>query len=280
MGTIVQDMPPINPGSQPRWDRCERADRFAQYRELRTQRISERQIAKGLNVPRTTLQAWRPWRDTLDICPHVAAFFQSGPGLAFLHRLVLAFHLAGVEVGACGIRIACLFLNLSGLDRFVAASYGAQQRVNAQVEHAMVDSRQSETARLATDMPDKERTVTQDDTFPGGLCLMTMDPESNCILVEQAAHARDQTTWNACMEPALVQRNCRVIQSTSDEASGLLAYRAFSGGAPRTGRIPCAARVGHSGLGSHGDERAGGAQNRQRSHRAARTATKPSGTHR
>jgi hypothetical protein len=149
MGTVVQDMPQINPGSQPRWDRFERADLFEQYREWRTQGVSERQAAKALHVPRTTLQAWRQWHDSLDICPHVAEFFQSGPGLAFLHRLVMAFHLACVEVGACGIRIVCLFLNLTGLDRFVAASYGAQQRLNSQVEHAIVDYRQRETAHRA-----------------------------------------------------------------------------------------------------------------------------------
>ena len=224
MGTVVQDRPQINPGSQPRWDRFERADLFEQYRELRTQGVSERQAAKALHAPRTTLQAWRQWHDTLAICPHVAEFFQSGPGLAFLHRLVIAFHLACVEVGACGIRIVCLFLNLTGLDRFVAASYGAQQRVNAQVEHAMVDYHQSETARLAKDMPEKEITVTQDETFTGGLCLITMDPESNFIILEQAAQAREQTTWHALLEPARARLNCRVIQSTSDEASGLLAY--------------------------------------------------------
>ena len=92
MGTVIQDMPQINHSSQPRWDRFERADLFEQYRELRTQGISERQAAKELKVPRTTLQAWRRWHDTLDMCPHVADFFQSGPGLAFLHRLVIAFH--------------------------------------------------------------------------------------------------------------------------------------------------------------------------------------------
>src|SRR5215831_3886662 len=127
-----------NHHSQPRWDRFERADLFEQYRALRTQGISERQAAKELKVPRTTLQAWRMWHDTLDSCPCVAAFFQSGPGLAFLHRLVIAFHLVCVEVGACGIRLVCLFLHLTGLDRCVAASYGAQQQVNVQVEHAMV----------------------------------------------------------------------------------------------------------------------------------------------
>jgi hypothetical protein len=129
-----------------------------------------------------------------------------------------------VEVGACGIRLVCLFLNLTGLDRFVAASYGAQQQVNVQVEHAMVTYGQDETARLAKDMPQKDVTVTQDETFTGGLCLITMDPESNFIMLEQLAQARDQATWNEWMAPALAQLNCRVIQSTSDEAPGLLAY--------------------------------------------------------
>ena len=224
MGTVIQDLPHINYRSQPRWDRFERADRFAQYRELRTQGISERQAAKELKVPRTTLQAWRIWHDRLDICAHVAEFFQSGPGLAFLHRLVIAFHLVCVEVGACGIRLVCLFLHLTGLDRFVAASYGAQQQVNVQIEQAIVVYHQDETARLAKDMPRKDLTVTQDETFTGGLCLITMDPESNFLIVEQLAQARDHVSWHACMAPALAQLNCRVIQSTSDEAPGLLAY--------------------------------------------------------
>ena len=155
MGTVIQDMPPINLGSQPRWDRFERADLFEQYRELRIQGLSEREVAKKLNVPRTTLPAWRVWHDSLDICPHVAEFFQSGPGLAFLHRLVIAFHMVCVEVGACGIRLVCLFLHLTGLDRFVAASYGAQQQVNIQIEQAIVDYDQTETPRWATDMPQK-----------------------------------------------------------------------------------------------------------------------------
>jgi len=217
-------MPQINPGSQPRWDRFERADLFEQYRELLTQGLSERQAAKELKVPRTTLQAWRVWHDSLDICPHVAEFFQSGPGLAFLHRLVIAFHMACVEVGACGIRLVCLFLHLTGLDRFVAASYGAQQQVNVQIEQAIVDYDQTETPRLAKDMPPKDLSVTQDETFTGGLCLITMDPESNFIILEQPAQARDQVSWNEWMAPALAQFNCRVIQSTSDEAPGLLAY--------------------------------------------------------
>jgi hypothetical protein len=206
------------------WDRFERAALFEHYLDLQAQGVSQRQAAKQLQVPRTTLQAWQSWHDTLDICPHVAQFFQSGPGLAFLHRLVFALHLVCVEVGACGIRLVCLLLNLTSLDRFVAASYGAQQHVNLQVEQAIVDYRQSETPRLAKAMPRKTITVTQDETFTGGLCLAASDPVRNFIILEQLAQARDQETWNALMAPALAQLNCEVIQSTSDEAPGILAY--------------------------------------------------------
>jgi hypothetical protein len=205
------------------WDRFERADLFKQYLDLQAQGVSQRQAAKQLQVPRSTLQAWHSWHETLDICPHVAQFFQSGPGLAFLHRLVLALLLVWVEVGACSIRLVCLLLHLTGLDRFVAASYGAQQQVNRQVEQAIVDYRQVETPRLARDMPRKAITVTQDETFTGGLCLVAAEPVSNFIILEQLAQARDQDTWNELMAPALAQLNCEVIQSTSDEAPGILA---------------------------------------------------------
>jgi hypothetical protein len=206
------------------WDRFERADLCEHYLAWQAQGVSQRQAAQQLQVPRTTLQAWQSWHDTLDICPHVARFFQSGPGLAFLHRLVLAVHLLCVEVGACGIRLVCLLLNLTGLDRFVAASYGAQQQVNVEVEQAIVAYQHTETPRLAKAMPRKVITMTQDETFTGGLCLVASDPVSNFIILAQLAQSRDQATWQALMAPALARLNCEVMQSTSDEAPGLVAY--------------------------------------------------------
>lgn len=53
---------------------------------------------------------------------------------------------------------------------------------------------------------------------------MGIEPVSNCIILEQLAQARDQTAWNDLMAPALQELNVRVIQSTSDEGTGLLAY--------------------------------------------------------
>jgi hypothetical protein len=59
VATVIQDPQPRTPQGQPRWDRFERADLFEQYRQWRTQGVSERQAAKALQVPHTTLQAWR-----------------------------------------------------------------------------------------------------------------------------------------------------------------------------------------------------------------------------
>ena len=201
------------------------------YSNLSTQGLSQRQAAKVLDVPRSTLQAWRAYHDRLDACPAVVTFFQSVPGLAFLHQLVLALHLVCVEVGACGIRLVCLFLKLTGLNQFVGASYGTQHQVNRHVEEVIVAYRQEESTHLAQEMSPKEMTMTLDETWTGGLCLVGMDPESNYIVLEHAAPARAQDTWHALMAPALAGLNCKVIQATSDEAPGLLAYVAHHLGA-------------------------------------------------
>jgi len=224
VGTVIQFKQRRNADLPPRWDRTQRAEIFDQYRDLQAQGFSLRQAAKALEVPRSTLQAWRAYQESLDEHPAVVAFFHSCPGLAFLHRLVLGIHLVCTEVGACGIRLVCLLLQLTGLDRFVGASYGTQQQVNRQVEEAIVAYRHEESALLARDMPTKAITVAKDETFTGGLCLVAMEPKSNYILLEQAAQGRDQDTWNALMEQALSGLHCQVIQSTSDEAPGLLAY--------------------------------------------------------
>ena len=99
------------------------------------------------------------------------------------------------------------------------------------MEEAIVAYRHEESARLAKDMPTKDLTLAQDETFTGGLCLVAMDPKSNYIILEQAAPARDHDTWHALMEQALSGLKCHIIQSTSDEAPALLAYVAHHLGA-------------------------------------------------
>jgi hypothetical protein len=102
------------------------------------------------------------------------------------------------------------------------------------VEEAIVAYRHEESTRWAKAMPPKAITLAKDETFTGGLCLVAIEPKSNDILLEQAALGRDQDTWHALMAQALAGLNCQVIQSTSDEAPGLLAYVAHHLGAPHS----------------------------------------------
>ena len=62
MATIIQDEQRGNEERHQRWARLERADLFAQYGDLHAQGVSQRQAAKMLDVPRSTLQAWRMYR--------------------------------------------------------------------------------------------------------------------------------------------------------------------------------------------------------------------------
>jgi hypothetical protein len=174
VGTVLHDDPCGNAYRQQRWERSQRAERLTHYGALTAQGMSQRQAAKVLDVPRSTLQAWRASQERLDESPAVVAFFHSVPGLAFLHRLVLALHLVCVEIGACGIRLVCLVLQLTGLNTVVGASYGTQQQVNRRVEEAIVAYRHEESQRLAREMPTRDITLTQDATFTGGLCLVGM----------------------------------------------------------------------------------------------------------
>jgi hypothetical protein len=81
------------------------------------------------------------------------------------------------------------------------------------VEEAIVAYRREESERLAHEMPPKDITLTQDETFTGGLCLVGMEPVSNYILLEQAAVARDQDTWQELMEQALAGRRKAISAS-------------------------------------------------------------------
>ena len=96
MRTLIDDKQRGHAEHHPRWARTQRAALLDQYRALQAEGISQRQAAKVLHIPRTTLQAWHVWQERLDACPQVMAFFESSPGLAFLHRLVMALHVVFV----------------------------------------------------------------------------------------------------------------------------------------------------------------------------------------
>jgi hypothetical protein len=133
----------------------------------------------------------------------------------------MAAHVVIPLLGSGGIRKVQLLLELSGLDRFVANSYGAHQGVGAAVETETVSFGQQERARLAKTMPRRKITICQDETFHPAPCLVAIEPVSNFILLERYAPNRTAGEWDAAMAQALEGLAVAVVQSTSDQGQAI-----------------------------------------------------------
>jgi hypothetical protein len=184
------------------------------------------QIARELHVADSTLRYWlrRRWRHMHHSRwpPQVVQFLESRDGLAFLHVLLTAAHLVFVEANDCGLRHLGWFLELSGLDEFIASSYGAEQDVAEQMETLLIRFAEEEDQRLAAQMPPRQITVAEDETFHPDICLVAMEPVSGFLLVEQYQPQRDAETWNQCLQQKLRPLPVTVCQVVSDEAKALL----------------------------------------------------------
>lgn len=185
---------------------------------------SQRELAEELEVPRTTLQYWIEKKGKIDAEPELIEFFESPVGIAFLHRLIVAIHFVITMQGSGSVRTVCSLLELSGIEQFVASSYGSQRAVTVEMEEAIVAYGQAETSRLGQEMPAKEITVCEDETFHPEVCLVAIEPVSNYIVLEAYAPDRKAETWTASMAASLNGLPVKVIQGTSDEAKALCSH--------------------------------------------------------
>lgn len=170
------------------------------------------------------MQYWLKRKDSIDADPDIINFFESTAGTAFLHRLVLGSHFAMTVLGANSIRQICQFFELTGLDRFIASSYGSQKKVSVQMEESIIEFSKEETSRLAKGMKPKEITVCQDETFHPETCLVAIEADSNYILLEEYSRGRKGSDWTDAMKEAVKELPIQIIQSTSDEGKGLLSH--------------------------------------------------------
>jgi hypothetical protein len=216
--------PSSDNAKQPRWSRSRTTAEVVAFEATVHKDISQRQYAQEHGVPRSTLQYWLSRKAGIDADPALITFFETPVGLAFLHRLVVATHLVFTQVGPCGIRLICQFMELSKLDRFVAASYGSQQQVSRKMEAEIGAFGQQERARLAAGMARKKISICEDETFHPETCLVAIEPVSGFILVEKYAEHRDAETWNEAIKQATKGLAVEVIQSCSDEATGILRH--------------------------------------------------------
>jgi hypothetical protein len=206
--------------------RREVAEKIAQFDTLNSPWTSCRQIAGQLEVPARTLHHWvhreRTLIATSSLPTGTARFLETPEGVDLLHRLLTAAHLVFVQASDCGLRNLDWFLQLSGLNEFIAPSYGAQQAVAEEVESLLVRFGEEEDRRLAALMPLREITLCEDETFHPQICLVAIEPVSNFILVEQYQPQRDAQTWQQCTSTRLASLPVTVCQVTSDAAKALI----------------------------------------------------------
>lgn len=214
---------------RPRWNRMTSITLVSDFEEAERLGISQRQFAQATGVPRTSLQFWLERKASLDANPVLVAFFESPIGLTFLHRLVGALHFVFTQVGLSGVDQVCTFLELTGLDAFVAASHGAQHAVSTAMTAGIVTFGQTQRTRLAATMPARTIPLAEDETFPEGLWLVAMEPVSGFIVMEAAAENREAATWTAAVEAATRDMPVKIAVAGGDEAAGLAAHAAQIG---------------------------------------------------
>ena len=208
-----------------RWDRQERTEKVLEFEQERHRCISQRAFAQEQNIPRTTLQYWLKGKE--DLCgeeAEVAAFLETPEGLKFLHHIVVAAQFVFTQVGSDSIRHLSLFLRKSGLDRFVASSYGSQQAAIATMEESIGSFGEAERARLAQHMEARDILVCEDETFHRDICLVSIEPLSDFILLEKYAADRSAETWNDATTGAFGDLPVNVVACTSDNAPSLVSH--------------------------------------------------------
>lgn len=202
-----------------RWAEVEYLEAF---RKAASQGVSLLQFAHDNGMAESTVRHWVERAAASEAPAEFVEFVESPVGLEVLHRVILAAQFVLTQVVGGGVRTVCLFLELSGLWRVVAAGYGTQQEAVRALEEGVVDFGTAEHKRLAAGMKSRAITVTQDETFHHGRpCLVASEPVSNYILVEEHAEERRAQTWDAAMARGLAGLPVTVIQSTSDQGSAL-----------------------------------------------------------
>jgi len=187
--------------------RLHNARRLEQARHIGFWWQSRRQVARRLGVPDSSFRYSLRQHDQR--CQNhrlprpLVEFCESTAGLEFLQQLLVALHLVFGQANDCGLRSISQFLRLSGLDQFLPPSFGAQQAFAAQLETELDEYGRQEEQRLAAQMPPREITVCEDETFHPQICLVAIEPVSDYLLLEQHAPQRDAETWNHRLDERL-----------------------------------------------------------------------------
>ena len=182
---------------------------------------SQRVAAHVVKIPRCTLQYWHQRslsEDELD------AFFAGPVGLAVLHRTV-SVAVFVIQYRNSGSRGLQEFLQLSGLDRWVASSTGAVHCFARRWEAEIVNFGREQQRALSKRMPRRKIALSEDEPFHVGRpCLVAIELLSNYILLEKYTEQRREKDWNSAAKEALDGLNVEILSSTTDGGTALAAH--------------------------------------------------------
>jgi Family of unknown function (DUF6399) len=198
------------------------AEKLSVFEEKLAQGKSQRKAAKSLGISRGTLLHWKNRTTQIPLSQTTIDFFESPDGAKFIERLVNVLQFVMTQVGSCGLRLVTMVLRLSSLDYFVASSYGVLRERGVTMEEGIVQFGEQERERLAAKMPKKKISIAEDETFHHKPCLVAIEPVSNFILLEEYGEKRDAESWNKALGAATLGLPIEIIQSTSDEARGII----------------------------------------------------------
>ena len=194
---------------------------FQELLQLAKRKMSEREVTTLLEIPNSTMQSWRARP------AHRGGqedFFSTVVGAATLQRIVVAAQFV-ISYGKTGVGGLQEFLELSGLNQFVAASTGAIHRFVTLFEQQIVTFGEQTKRDLSEGMRRKKIAVALDETFPANrICLVAIEVVSNFILTEKYSDDRTTESWKKAMQEALEGLNVEVSQSPSDEGQAITAY--------------------------------------------------------
>ncbi len=214
----------INTSKKTRYDRLDITQKVVDIKSVLQKTGNKTKAAREVGVPRSTARYWLDREGKSGVSPEIESLFESPVGMAFLHQLVLSAQFTITQLAGGGIDILATFLRLSQLDKFIASSHGTLHKQNVSMEEAIIEFGADERKQLVSQMPQKEISICQDETFHPEICLVAIEPVSNFILLEEYSEKRDAESWSKAMEGALHDLSVSIIQSTSDEGSGLVKY--------------------------------------------------------
>ena len=194
------------------------------YRAALDRGDDQRSAAQAAGLPRSTL--WDLDHAAESVPASRDALVRSKEGWSFVQNVIDAalfvFHVSG----GVGLPTFRRFLELAGLDTFVASSYGAMHQRAAAMTDKVIALGDAERSRLGKEMTaPKEVILGLDETFfPPRTCLVAADLLSGFLLFEVFAASRDRAAWMGAWEKGTQGLSLNVPQAVADGAKGIRAF--------------------------------------------------------